>query len=85
MDDYQFDSLGYALRMKLMTPDDRLREWALHRASLKTIMLVSFARTACMQALRVAEKEGREFTPIYWYFAGMKTPPVMTLWDMNER
>lgn len=47
-------------------------------------MRVSFARTACLKATADAAKEGREFTPIYWYFVDLDTTPVLTLWDMNE-
>lgn len=62
---------------------DRLREWALRGQRLEGLMRVSFARTACIQALNAAEKEGREFTPIYWYYVDGETTPVMTLWEMN--
>jgi len=63
----------------------RLREWALRGLGLPQVMRVSFARTSCMQATADAAKEGREFTPIYWYFVDLDTTPVLTLWDMNER
>lgn len=63
---------------------DRLRSWALRGQNLEGLMRVSFTRTACMQAVNAAQKEGREFTPVYWYFVDLETTPIMTLWDMNK-
>ena len=42
------------------------------------------AYVACVVEVEQAAKEGREFTPIYWYYpeAG-GTTPVLTMWDMN--
>ena len=62
----------------------KLRDWAMYRESLDGILRISTARHACAVALNAAEKEGREFTPIYWYYVDMKTTPVMTLWEMND-
>lgn len=63
---------------------DKLRSWAFRGLGLRDIVRVSFARTACLDATAAAEKEDREFTPIYWYFVDPDTTPIMTLWDMNE-
>jgi hypothetical protein len=38
---------------------------------------------ACVVEVEQAAKEGREFTPIYWYYPEGGAP-VLTLWDMNE-
>jgi hypothetical protein len=37
---------------------------------------------ACVAEVEQAEKAGREFTRIYWYYPEGGTP-VLTLWDMN--
>lgn len=81
----QVRTLEHSLRTKLMTADDRLRDWALRGQCIKGVLLVSFARTGCLRAVNVAKREGREFTPIFWYYVDGGTPPVMTLWDVNDR
>ena len=40
------------------------------------------AYMACVAEVEQAEKAGREFTRIYWYYPEGGTP-VLTLWDMN--
>ena len=62
----------------------RLRDWALRGLSREETLLVSFARTSCLRAIHDAEKDQREFTPIHWFYVDVQTPPIMTLWDMND-
>lgn len=69
------------------TSADRLRQWATNQirpGDLEERARVSFARTYCLLAATSAEREGRPFTPIYWYFVDLQTTPIMTLWEMND-
>jgi hypothetical protein len=45
--------------------------------------LARFVREMANLEKRRAERDGREFTPIYWYRQPGQ-PPIMTLWDMND-
>ena len=45
-------------------------------------LLVSMCRFQSALAINQAEKEGREFSPIFWYVDD-NNQLIMTLWDMT--
>ena len=69
--------------------DDRVRNIAYqnlrytqHRSYYEQQLLIASARMQTAFAINEAEKNGREFSPLFWY-VGDDGQLIMTLWDMT--
>ncbi len=67
----------HRIRPELMSMQDFAKVY-------RGLMLAGEASERCRVATQAAERAGREFTPVYWYYPKDGSLPVLTMWDVNE-
>jgi hypothetical protein len=81
---YSSDDPRVVYNVTLLDPSMVMRKTGAFAKAYSQLLMEHNAGVECTRETAQAELDGREFTPVYWYYPKDGSLPVLTMWDVNE-